>query len=48
MEGALLEASSQMIRNKYESQMIYEGYSIRHKYGMAFHGKKACICKVGS
>jgi hypothetical protein len=48
LESALLEAESQIIKNKYESQLIYEGYTKRLKYGMAFHGKKACICKVGS
>lgn len=41
--AALTEASDQIIRNKYESQLIYEGYNERLKYGMVFFGKQARI-----
>ena len=46
MEDALKEAASQMIQRKYESQLQYEGYRVRLKYGMAFCEKKARIEKV--
>ena len=43
MGAALKEASSQIIEKKYESRLIYEGYTTRLKYGMAFCGKKCLI-----
>lgn len=46
LDGALKEAADQIIQKKYESQLIYEGYSIRLKYGMAFWKKKCLIAKV--
>ena len=46
MEDALKEAASQMIQRKYESQLQYEGYRVRLKYGMAFCEKKARIEKI--
>ena len=46
MEDALKEAASQLIQRKYESQLQYEGYRVRLKYGMAFCEKKARIEKI--
>ena len=46
VKTALREASSQMIQNKYESQLRYEGYRTRLQYGMAFFDKKAFIAEV--
>lgn len=46
MEASLQEAVSQIISKKYESQLIYEGYTDRLRYGMAFYGKKTIIKKV--
>ena len=46
MDDALKEAASQVIQKKYESQLMYEGYSIRLKYGMAFWNKKCLIVKA--
>ena len=43
MEEALKEAKSQLIKKKYDSQLKYEGYTMRIQYGMAFCGKKALI-----
>lgn len=42
LEEALKKAVSQIAGKKYESQLIYEGYSVRLKYGMAFWAKK-CV-----
>ena len=46
VKTALREASSQMIQNKYESQLRYEGYRTRLQDGMAFFDKKAFIAEV--
>jgi hypothetical protein len=46
MESALEEAASQIIENKYESQLSYEGYSTRLKYGISFCDKKCRIATV--
>lgn len=46
MEAALQEAVSQIIRKKYESQLIYEGYTNRLSYGIAFYDKKSIIKKI--
>jgi len=43
MKAALEEASSQIVKMKYESQLKYEGYTTRIRYGMAFSGKKVLI-----
>ena len=40
---ALEEASGQMIEQKYDSQLIYEGYTTRMQYAMAFCDKKCRI-----
>ena len=46
MEGALREAESQIIKKKYESDLIYEGYTTRIQYGMAFCDKRTLITRV--
>lgn len=46
METALEEATGQIIKKKYESQLRYEGYQIRLQYGMAFFNKKTRIAKI--
>ena len=46
MEAALQEAESQIIKKKYESELIYEGYTTRIQYGMAFSDKRALIASV--
>ena len=46
MEGALEEATSQIIKNKYDSQLRYGGYTSFLKYALAFCGKEARIAKV--
>ena len=43
MLKALGEASSQLIREKYESFLVYHGYATRLKYACAFWDKKALI-----
>ena len=43
IDHALEEASSQIIKKKYDSQLRYEGYQTRLRYGMAFLNKKARI-----
>ena len=45
MEDALDEASSQIIRNKYESQLKYEGYTAILQYALVFNDKK-CLIKT--
>lgn len=47
MKDALHEAVNQIISKKYESQLIYEGYKNRLRYGMVFYDKKSIIKKVG-
>ena len=44
MEAAANEASDQIVKNKYESSLVYESYNTRLKYAAAFCGKK-CIIK---
>ena len=46
MENALKEATSQIITNKYESKLIYHGFTKRLKYGMAFFDKSVLIRKA--
>ncbi|MBQ8159184.1 MAG: AAA family ATPase [Clostridia bacterium] len=46
MEAALQEGVSQAIRMKYESQLIYEGYTMRLQYAMAFCEKRARIARI--
>ncbi|MBQ9009626.1 MAG: AAA family ATPase [Clostridia bacterium] len=46
METALQEAESQIIKKKYESELIYEGYPTRIQYGMAFCDKHTRITRV--
>ena len=46
LKAALREAESQIIKNKYESRLIYQGYTARLRYGMAFYDKQALIAKV--
>ena len=43
MVKALGEASSQLVQKKYESFLIYHGYTTRLKYACAFWDKKALI-----
>ena len=43
MDIALQEATSQIIKNKYESMLIYHGYTTRLMYGMAFYDKRVKI-----
>ena len=43
LEKALYEAKSQIIDQKYESRMKFEGYATRLRYGMAFCGKRVLI-----
>ena len=43
MADGLKEASSQIIRKKYKSQLAYEDYKEQIQYGIAFCGKKAVI-----
>ncbi len=46
MDAALKEAHSQIIQKKYESQLIYDGYTERHQYGMAFCEKKSLVANL--
>ncbi|MBQ9010773.1 MAG: AAA family ATPase [Clostridia bacterium] len=46
METALHEAESQIIKKKYESELLYEGYPTRIQYGMVFCDKRTRITKV--
>ena len=46
MKAALQEAESQIIKKKYESVLIYEGYTTRIQYGMAFCNKRTLISRV--
>ncbi|MBQ9252353.1 MAG: AAA family ATPase [Clostridia bacterium] len=48
MQAALTEAKSQIVQKKYESKMIYEGYTSRLRYAMSFCHKQAIIAKVSS
>ena len=43
MADGLKEASSQIIKKKYKSQLAYEDYKEQIQYGIAFCGKKAVI-----
>ena len=45
MNRALKEGADQIIRKKYASRLIYEGYSTRLQYSMAFWEKRAIIAK---
>ena len=46
MKSALKEASSQIIKKKFESVLKYEGYVQRLQYAMAFCDKKSLISSV--
>lgn len=46
MAAALQEASSQIVQKKYESELIYQGYTTRVQYGMAFCHKSSLIVRV--
>lgn len=46
MEPALQEAASQIIKNKYDSRLRYEGYTTRLQYGMAFWDKRSRIARI--
>ena len=46
INGALKEASSQIIEKKYESQLKYQGYKQRIQYGMAFCDKNVKIARA--
>ena len=46
MAHALNEASSQIIQKKYESQLRYDGYTVRLQYGMVFYDKQTRITKI--
>ena len=46
MEAALKEAGSQIINKKYESRLVYQGYSKRIQYAMAFCDKFSRIVKI--
>lgn len=43
MAGALEEATGQIIKKRYESQLKYEGYTECLKYGMSFFNKRCLI-----
>jgi hypothetical protein len=43
LEPALKEATSQIIKKKYESRLIYEGYATILKYGISFYDKRCII-----
>lgn len=46
MTAALKEASSQIVEKEYDSQLMYEGYRTRFRYGMAFCDKKSRMTKI--
>ena len=46
MPHALQEASSQLIKKKYDSRLIYHGYQECLHYGMAFRDKRVMIAGV--
>ncbi|MBR1708828.1 MAG: AAA family ATPase [Clostridia bacterium] len=46
MAKALLEAESQIVRKKYESSLIYDGYTTRIQYAMSFYDKQSLIASV--
>ena len=46
MRGALEEAQSQIVKEKYESRLIYEGYTNRLRYGLSFWDKRVMIALV--
>ncbi len=48
MKAALKEASSQIIKKKYESSLKYEGYAQRFQFAMAFCDKKSLIAPVAN
>ena len=43
MAAALKEAKSQIVKEKYKSRLIYEGYTVRLRYGMSFWNKQVMI-----
>ena len=46
MEAALHEAQSQLIRQKYESMLAYQGYTTRLRYALSFWDKRVMITSV--
>ena len=46
MEAALHEAQSQLILQKYESLLGYQGYTTRLRYALSFCGKRVMIAEV--
>ena len=44
--SAMNEAKKQIADNKYESRLVYEGYTTRLQYGMVFCDKKCHIDKI--
>ena len=46
MAAALQEAESQIVRQKYDSRLNYEGYTTQIQYGMVFCDKRARISRV--
>ena len=46
METALEEATSQIIKKKYESRLIYDGYTTRLKYGISFCEKRSLVARI--
>lgn len=45
MKKGLAEACNQVIANKYESQLIFDGFKEIHKYGVCFW-KKRCLMQI--
>lgn len=46
MAAALEEAGSQIVQKKYESELIYQGYTVRLQYALAFCDKQCRITGV--
>ena len=46
MDEATGEASSQIIRKKYASRLVYDGYTTRRGYAMAFYRKRSLIAEA--
>jgi hypothetical protein len=43
LKGGLKEACNQIKAKKYESGLVYDGYTEIHKYGMSFYDKRCLI-----
>ena len=46
MGAALKEAQSQLIRQKYESMLVYQGYTTCLRYALSFRDKRVMIAAV--